>query len=112
MAEKLGSRSQLLSAQLASVEARIETGDHVAALMLIRKIEPAVANLPLSNWYCLALSARAEPRNARERATAAKQQLDEIARQWGMPVFQKYVTRPDLHLWVQMVSRLSRTNRP
>jgi len=111
MAEKLESVASALSAELAAIEARIATGDKEAALALLRKIEPSVSKLPLSHWYALALSARADPMNARTHAQAAKQQLDEIERQWGKPTFQMYILRPDLRGWVELVSRLSRTIR-
>jgi tetratricopeptide (TPR) repeat protein len=111
MAEKLGGVSSSLNAQLTAAEARIAVGDTVGALTLLRKLEPSVAKLPLSRWYALALSARADPKDSRNYALAAKQQLDDIERQWGKPTFQMYISRPDLRGSVELVSRLSRTNR-
>jgi tetratricopeptide (TPR) repeat protein len=111
MAEKLGDVSSSLSAQLTAAEARIAVGDIAEALTLLRKIELSVTKLPLSRWYLLALSARADPRNSRNYALAAKQQLDDIERQWGKPTFQMYISRPDLRGSVELVSRFSRTNR-
>ncbi|HEV2688202.1 MAG TPA: hypothetical protein VGV35_06600, partial [Bryobacteraceae bacterium] len=111
MAEKLGGVSPSLSAQLAAAEARIAGGDAASALALLKQVEPSVASRPLSHWYALALSARADPKNAHEYAAAARKQLDEIEHQWGKPAFHTYITRPDLRNWVELVSRLSLTNR-
>ncbi len=111
MAEKLGGVSSSLSAQLTAAEARIAVGDAAGALALLRKSEPSVAKLPHSRWYALALSARADPKNSRNYALAAKQQLDDIERQWGKHTFQMYISRPDLRGSAELVSRLSRTNR-
>jgi tetratricopeptide (TPR) repeat protein len=112
MAEKLGAVSRSLSAHLAAAEARIAVGDFSGALALLKKVEPSVAKLPLSHWYVLALNARANPVNAREYALSAKQQLDEIEKQWGNPAFHMYIMRPDLRTSAELVSRLSRTNQP
>jgi serine/threonine protein kinase len=111
MAEKLGGVSSLLSAQLTAAEARIAVSDTAGALTLLREIEPSAAKLPLSHWYALALTARADPRNARDYTLAAKHQLDQIEQQWGNHDFHMYIMRPDLRGSVELVSRLSRTNR-
>jgi tetratricopeptide (TPR) repeat protein len=107
MAEKGGDVGALRAAQMAAAEARLDTGDAAASLALIRKMEPVVAALPLSHWRVLALAARADRVNGRQYAVAAKQQLDEIAHQWGATAFQLYVARPDISELVRTISRPS-----
>jgi tetratricopeptide (TPR) repeat protein len=111
LAEKLGDVSLLRGAQLTAIEARLAVGDPAAARALLSRM-PSVTKFPLSHWTALELSARADPSNARNYALAAKQQLDEIEREWGKPTFQMYILRPDLRSSVELVSRLSRTNKP
>ena len=105
MAEKSGSLESLRVAQLAAAEGRLETGDAAGSLELIRKMEPSLAKLPLSHWQALALAARSDPVHGRQDAAAAKQQLDEIASQWGAAVFQLYIARPDLAAMLRTISR-------
>jgi tetratricopeptide (TPR) repeat protein len=105
MAEKLGSLESLRVAQLAAAEGRLETGDTAGSLELIRKIEPSLAKLPVSRWQALALAARSDPAHGRQDAVAAKQQLDEIASQWGAAVFHLYIARPDLAAMLRTISQ-------
>jgi tetratricopeptide (TPR) repeat protein len=104
MAEKSGNLESLRVAQLAAAEGRLETGDAAGSLELIRKMEPSLAKLPLSHWQALALAARCDPAHGRQDAVAAKQQLDEIASQWGAAVFKLYIARPDLAAMLRTIS--------
>ena len=107
MAEKSGDLGALRAAQIAAAEARLDAGDAAGSLELIQKMEPMVAALPLSHWRTMALGARADRMKGRQYAAAAKQQLDEIAHQWGATAFQLYVTRPDISELLRTVSRPS-----
>jgi eukaryotic-like serine/threonine-protein kinase len=106
-AEKSGDLEELHAAQLAAAEARIDAGDTAAALALLREIEPTLANLPLSRWRSLALSARSDSANRGGDAAAAMLQLDELAHQWGATAFQRYTARPDLAHLLRTLSRPS-----
>ena len=108
MAEKSGSLESLRVAQLAAAEGRLETGDAAGSLELIRKMEPSIAKLPLSHWQALALAAGSDPVQGRQDAVAAKQQLDEIASQWGAAVFHLYIARPDLAARLRTISQPGR----
>jgi tetratricopeptide (TPR) repeat protein/tRNA A-37 threonylcarbamoyl transferase component Bud32 len=106
-ADTSGDLETLHAAQLAAAEARIDAGDTVAALALLRKVEPLLANLPLSRWRSLALLARSDTANRRRDAAAVMLQLDEIAHQWGATAFQLYMARPDLAHLLRTISRPS-----
>ncbi len=106
MAEKSGDVGALRAAQLSTAEARLDAGDAAASLALVRKMEPLLANFPLSHWHALALAARADPVNGGHWAVAARQQLEEIPHQWGAPAFRLYIARPDLASLLRTISRL------
>ena len=91
--EKQGDVVALLRARLAVAQARLDVGDGPGALGLLKEAEPELANRPESRWRALAMRSRVEP-----QATApARLALDEIHRNWGDNVFQRYLSRPDIH---------------
>jgi hypothetical protein len=91
-AAKFNDVTTLVSARLALLQARLETGDRAGALSVFHEAEPALAGHPESRWRALALMARAD----RQYASSARQALDAIARQWGDAAFRLYLARPDM----------------
>jgi tetratricopeptide (TPR) repeat protein len=91
--EKSGNISSILGAHLTMAQARIDTGDRVAALALLKDAEAASGTRPEHRWRALALRAGIEPASL----GAARQALEELHASWGNDAFERYTSRPDIH---------------
>jgi tetratricopeptide (TPR) repeat protein len=84
--------SDILDAEAAALQARIEQGDRKSALRVFQQIEPRLASRPELLWRALALASRADARYA----VRAREALLQLSRQWGDSAYNKYLTRPDI----------------
>jgi tetratricopeptide (TPR) repeat protein len=81
-----------LQAQMAVLQARIETADRPGALAIFHEIEPALSTYPESRWRALALVARFDA----QKVPAAAEALSALQRLWGNDVWGPYSARRDI----------------
>jgi serine/threonine protein kinase len=81
-----------LQAQMALLQARIETADAAGAVAIFHQIEPTLSTYPESHWRAMALMVRGDS----QRVPAAADALAALQRQWGNEVCNTYLHRPDI----------------
>ena len=91
-AEALPDAGDLVHAQVALLEARVEEGDRNAAEQVFHAAETRLASYPEAHWRALALLARLEPTYAGQ----ARNSLHQVSSDWGEQAFRVYLTRPDI----------------
>lgn len=89
--------SEKIEAAIAVVEARIAAGKRDAAREIYRQVEADLGKFPESQWRFFAALGSFDP----AFGGRARDALAQLSRAWGEPVYNAYLTRPD-------VSRLTR----
>jgi tetratricopeptide (TPR) repeat protein len=84
--------SDLLDADMATLQVQVETGASQDALAVFTEMQPHLAQHPEKQWRALALASMAD----KKFIAPARDALAKIAQTWGDSAYNTYLTRPDI----------------